>query len=350
MRDNKRRVIVRKIKPINLSRPMKIGQTLKIEMKYDGPVLAGHSMDVRELAPALMAFGDLCKEANLVINKDRAGVQVLVNADIKANCITISFDIIQTIFEATRSFIQNEYISTGKEILEWIGILKWPTAGAAGTAGAVSLLKFLRKKKNKKIDRVTSIRDENGNTMIQVNFSGDGNVVTVSPQVYDMSKNKKILQSASSIMAPVSLNDGINSLSFKYGDVDGEEIDKAYASEIIETSIEEELSDVDEEEVQFLTAHITVYQPTLEQGSKHWKFILNEKKQSIDISSTTIAQDTISRGKIVIGDTWKVKLEVREKKTESGYKLVYKAIEVLDFIAGEEQIPLSLSYPSKSID
>ncbi|TSE29044.1 hypothetical protein [Tepidimonas charontis] len=32
-----------------------------VRITYDGPALDAHAMDVRALAPALMAFGDLCE-------------------------------------------------------------------------------------------------------------------------------------------------------------------------------------------------------------------------------------------------------------------------------------------------
>ena len=71
-----------------------------ILLKYDGPALANHSMDVSDLAPALMAFGTMCKEANNVLNHKRASVKVLVKADIQANCVTISLDVIWSFLDA----------------------------------------------------------------------------------------------------------------------------------------------------------------------------------------------------------------------------------------------------------
>lgn len=37
---------------------------------YDGPALADHTMDVRDLAPALLALGDLFVAAGRVVEKD----------------------------------------------------------------------------------------------------------------------------------------------------------------------------------------------------------------------------------------------------------------------------------------
>ena len=72
--------------------------------------------------------------------------------------------------------------------------------------------------------------------------------------------------------------------------------------------------------------------------SKRWNFLYNGNQEEIDISETSIAKDVLARGKIVIGDSWKVKMEVKEKKIKNGYKNDYRVVEVFDFIPGQEQM------------
>ena len=45
---------------------------------YDGPALTNHTMDVRDLAPAMLAVGQLCDAANVVLNGERSKIQVHV--------------------------------------------------------------------------------------------------------------------------------------------------------------------------------------------------------------------------------------------------------------------------------
>ena len=44
------------------------------QVVYDGPALAGSTIDVRELAPALLAFGDVIEQANFTLNAGRTSV------------------------------------------------------------------------------------------------------------------------------------------------------------------------------------------------------------------------------------------------------------------------------------
>ncbi|MDN7609879.1 hypothetical protein QZM28_24585 [Burkholderia multivorans] len=61
----------------------------RFHVVYDGPALDEHRMDVRDLAPALIAFADLFTAANKEINGDAAEVRVQVNASFKAGSFGI---------------------------------------------------------------------------------------------------------------------------------------------------------------------------------------------------------------------------------------------------------------------
>ena len=54
------------------------------EIAYAGPS-DEHSMDVQELAPALLGIGQLIREANTALNGKKATVKVLVVSDFEHN-------------------------------------------------------------------------------------------------------------------------------------------------------------------------------------------------------------------------------------------------------------------------
>ena len=52
----------------------------KFSIAYDGPALHDGAMDVRDLAPALLAVGQLFDAANNILNSDHTKVSVNVTA------------------------------------------------------------------------------------------------------------------------------------------------------------------------------------------------------------------------------------------------------------------------------
>ncbi|KQF79219.1 hypothetical protein APC21_05315 [Acinetobacter baumannii] len=63
----------------------------KFHVVYDGKALEEHLMDVRDLAPAMMAISDLLTHANKEINGDKLEIQLNVKANFKTGCFGIEF-------------------------------------------------------------------------------------------------------------------------------------------------------------------------------------------------------------------------------------------------------------------
>ncbi len=68
----------------------------QLDMVYDGPALADGSMNVRDLAPAMMAVGGFFEAANRVTNGGRASVSVNVCAT-SAGSFHIAFEVVQNV-------------------------------------------------------------------------------------------------------------------------------------------------------------------------------------------------------------------------------------------------------------
>ena len=116
--------------------------TVHFSIKYDGPALADHQMDVRELAPALFALSTLLEEANKAAFPDGPEVRVSVQGTFKGGSFGVDLIALQTISQQIVSILSGPTATATANlfaILSGIGLL--------GAGGLIGLLKFLRGRK-----------------------------------------------------------------------------------------------------------------------------------------------------------------------------------------------------------
>lgn len=85
-------------------------------IRYDGPALAGHEIDVQELAPALLALADIIQLANKRFNGDAAGMRVLVKADVEQRCFQIDLHLIQSIAKQAKALFSDDNLKSAEDI------------------------------------------------------------------------------------------------------------------------------------------------------------------------------------------------------------------------------------------
>ena len=159
-----------------------------------------HSIDVEALAPALLAFGRLIREANAEFNGNRSKSKVLVSSDFEDRCFHIDFDVIVSYFEQMKALLATiEPIKTAKEILEWIGLIKDNEL----TLSSLTFLQFLGLKGPKKIETTREIADADEKGLVQIKFTGDNNTVIVNRNILKLSQNPKALKATRDAFTPI---------------------------------------------------------------------------------------------------------------------------------------------------
>ena len=110
-----------------------------LDMVYDGPALADGSMNVRDLAPAMMAVGSFFEAANRMTNGGRASVAVNVRAT-SAGSFHVSFEVVQSLG------LTNVLAADIGDFLTTATAIKALLIGGGGSAvgGIFALIKSLR--------------------------------------------------------------------------------------------------------------------------------------------------------------------------------------------------------------
>lgn len=307
--------------------------TIEFQLAYDGEDVRGHTMDVQELAPALLALGNLIREANTQINGDRSKVRVFVQSDFEHKCFNIHFEIVQSIVSQISGLLADGHVKTAEDLLTWLGLI-----GILPTGGLIGFLKW---RKGREIQSQTVISDVGHGGEVRIVARG-GNSIVINQNVYHLSRNEKIRDSVAGVFAPLK-KPGIDKVEFRSGskpDVAPISYDRDSAEEIISSCT---VDDPDKVllEPQKIIAHLRVHSPVFDPKADRWRFRYGEEKIYADITETSIASDAIDRGGVFINDTYKVRMEITEHETPQGqFRNSYKIIEVLDFLPAPKQIAL----------
>ena len=193
---------------MGLRMPVMVDELIIAHIAYDGDALQDGSMDVRDLAPALLALGELLQGANRILNSDRATLAVKVQSDFKTGSFDIGIVLLQGVMMQFASFFGPHQIKTAKEIAEYVGLV---TGVNVKDLNLLSLLKWLRGRKP------DAKRLEDGTVSVKV--TGDNNAVEIKivrGAVYDMASDPICRASAEKVVKPLNLK-GIDRFEVRKG-------------------------------------------------------------------------------------------------------------------------------------
>jgi hypothetical protein len=166
-----------------------------LRIAFDGPALRDGLMPVRDLAPALLAFGHAVEEINRIANGENASVTVNAKADFVRGCFAVDLELVQTWTKAIRDMLAGPEATAIANLLALLG----------GVWGTVKLFG------GRKPSRAVAIQEGR----VRVEFP-DGTALEIDRTMYDVVRDEAVRQYLASTLKPLE-QDGIDTFDLFSG-------------------------------------------------------------------------------------------------------------------------------------
>ncbi len=298
-------------------------ETQSFWIRYDGEALADHTIDVNDLAPALLALPSLVQEANRIANNDGSTVSIRVKAP-SAGSFEIWFSIIRDAVEHPVDFFNSSGVSA---LANATSLLWWGTATAAGTATA--LIAFIRFMKGRKAAKVTQIDD----SFVEVETAW-GSIKTPT-KVWEMYQSPTIRAAFYQVLRPLE-KDGVEKVEFNGPAGQTAEVEKEVVRYYVPSREDAEpLQDLPPRET-----FVNVVHMWFRTGNK-WKFSEGGNEWSADIKDQEFIESLL-KGEQTIAANDYLKVIVKQTQTLYGSTIHsdYEILKVLEHKKVPQQMPL----------
>lgn len=181
----------------------------KLTIAFDGEALKDGTIDVRDLAPALLALGDLFKAANQTLNDDRAEVSVRIRAT-RDGSFELGLDVVVSLARQVAAFFAGPEVSGAINLITVLGFGAFAVKNARD--GVIQVMKRLRGRKPEQV-----IENIDGTVTLVV----EREQIIVTREVVRVIENAAARDAVRNFVAPLR-RDGIDTIEVRSPDMSGE--------------------------------------------------------------------------------------------------------------------------------
>lgn len=298
--------------------------TTHFRVTYDGPALAASTMDVRDLAPALLAVGDALDAATRALHGDRIKAHVHVRASFKTGSFGIDLSLATDWVLKVRDMFASDHASAAANAIEILGLLG--LVAASGTKGVIAVIKWIR---GRRIERVETVENR---AMIHV----AGDRLEVDAAVIELLRNLTVRRSLDKMLAPLD-QEGIDCFACGTDAEFAEIIQRDERQWFRAPDIEDELL-LDEERKMVFSIVALAFRE-----DNKWRLYDGAATIHATISDTAFLarvdanQETFAKGDVLI-----CMVRVKQWQTVNGARTEYDVTEVLEHRRAAAQIRLPI--------
>jgi hypothetical protein len=287
---------------------------------YSGDILESGQMDVRELAPALLAMGSLLEESNRVLNDGKTEVSVKVKK-FEDGSFGISFEVIQGFATQLIEMLSGKQATAAANLVQFLGF---------SVLGFKGLFYLIKKAKGRQPRKAKILQDGN----IEIDFTDEIEIVT--KEVFDLYRDLKVRQQAENVVKPLSV-EGIDKFIVKDNQQVIEVIEKSEYKYFRTPDIAEEI--IQEKDT---TALYSIHSLSFKEDNK-WRLSDGSNTFFVTIKDEEflrkVNDNLIAFSK---GDILELALKIITWETKDGIKTEYEALKVLDHKSAARQLKLTL--------
>jgi len=300
-----------------------MSQTAEFTIRYDGPALDTHTMDIRELAPALLALSDAMEAINALVNSQQTKLYVKVKGGFKSGSFGVDLHLAQESALAILYFFGSPPIAGAATILQFLGV-------PLGSFGLIQLVLWVKNR------RITNVIEMNETTTL---FIGDETQI-VAKNVFTLFCNVPVRKAMEAFIAKPLSQDGIDSVAFVMAQSTPTIISKQDASAFIAPLPQDQLlSDIETE------AALQIISVSFQESNK-WRFSDGASTFYAPILDTEfMARVQSNKTNFAKDDILMVVLRKRQFENTEGLKTEYEVLAVKEHRRLGQQLKLNYDTP-----